>query len=292
MATSISRRGLLGSAAAFAGTSLLQAKTLKTVGVQLYTVRSVIGKNPKTKETVEAIEQIGLSRGRMHHAEPRLLSTAALKETRIKPVSLHLDTVMFMKQPGQAPRLHWITPKSKGFEYVVCPYIPPADRGGEDVMRRLGGDAESGGATRCNQNGLKLCYHNHAFEFEPVRAGSVHPPDVPMQTADPKLASLELDVMWARVAGVYPVTGRFCRSTQEGRTDALERCQQRCGSRGTTKEFHEISLKKSAPAAALTLRNCSRLLRRRVCSTTLWSRIRRRAIRLCRFGRATSIWSI
>lgn len=201
MTRSISRRGLLGSAAAFAGASLLQARTLKTVGVQLYTVRSVIG--TKTKETVEAIEQIGY---REAECIMQNLDTvyAALKQTKIKPVSLHLDTAMFMKQQDRLPAA-LDNAKSKGFDYVVCPYIAPADRGGEDVIRRLGETLNQAGQ-KCNQNGLKLCYHNHAFEFEPVKGKEGNLLDVLMQTADPKLVSLELDVMWARVAGVDPVT--------------------------------------------------------------------------------------
>ena len=51
---------------------------------------------------------------------------------------------------------------------------------------------------------MHLCYHNHAFEFEPVATGG-NLLDVLMQTADPKLVSLELDIMWSRVAGVDPV---------------------------------------------------------------------------------------
>ena len=52
---------------------------------------------------------------------------------------------------------------------------------------------------------MHLCYHNRAFDFEPV-AGGGNLLDVLMQTAEPKLVSLELDIMWSRVAGVDPVT--------------------------------------------------------------------------------------
>ena len=53
---SISRRSFL-TAAAVASAASLHARALPVVGVQLYTVRRVLPKNPL--ETLRAIEQIG-----------------------------------------------------------------------------------------------------------------------------------------------------------------------------------------------------------------------------------------
>jgi len=93
--------------------------------------------------------------------------------------------------------------KSHGFQYVVCPYIAPADRGGADVIKKLGETLNKAGAT-CKGMGLQMCYHNHAFEFAPSGDGTLL--DILMSTVDPKLVMLELDVMWAQVAGVNPVS--------------------------------------------------------------------------------------
>jgi sugar phosphate isomerase/epimerase len=57
---------------------------------------------------------------------------------------------------------------------------------------------------RCKSAGIQLCYHNHAFEFEPVKEGG-NLLDVLMKNTDPKLVALELDIMWAKVGGVEPV---------------------------------------------------------------------------------------
>ena len=53
--------------------------------------------------------------------------------------------------------------------------------------------------------GLTMCYHNHAFEFAPSGSSGILL-DVLMKVTDPKLVSLELDMMWAQVAGVDPVS--------------------------------------------------------------------------------------
>jgi len=77
------------------------------------------------------------------------------------------------------------------------------DRGGVEVIRKLGDTLNAAGEL-CRKAGLTLCYHNHAFEYQPTPDGRLL--DVLMKTADPKLVSLELDVMWAHVGGADPVS--------------------------------------------------------------------------------------
>ena len=192
----LSRRVFI-SAAAAAGVA--GARTLRVVGVQLYTVRNVLPQKPL--ETLKAIEEIGY---REVEATAAGLDKmwAALKQTSLKAVSLHLDTALFTTEQDKLPAA-LDDAKKRGFEYVVCPYIAPKDRGGADVMRKLGETLSKAGAM-CRDAGLRLCYHNHAFEYQPSGSGTLL--DVLMETADAKLVGLELDVMWARVAGVDPVS--------------------------------------------------------------------------------------
>jgi sugar phosphate isomerase/epimerase len=126
----------------------------------------------------------------------------SLKQTRLKPVSVHLDTALFMKDKDKLPAALDDAAK-RGFQYVVCPYIAPADRGGVDVIKRLAATLSEAGE-RCRKAGLTLAYHNHAFEFEPV-AGMGNLLDVLMAESDKKLVTLELDIMWAQVGGVGPI---------------------------------------------------------------------------------------
>lgn len=173
----------------------LYGRTLPTLGVQLYTVRSVIGDKPL--ETLKALEAIGF---REVEATYGNLETIAplLKQTSLKPVSLHLDTAMFTRDQAKLqPAIE--NAKSKGFSYVVCPYVAQQDRGGPEVMKKLADSLNKAGEI-ANKNGLRLCYHNHAFEFAAAGSGTLL--DVLMQASDPKLVALELDVMWAQVAGV------------------------------------------------------------------------------------------
>ena len=184
---------LLGAAATPA-----LARTLKPIGVQLYTVRTILPEKPA--ETLKALEQIGY---REVEAVYNVLDKIwpDLKQTSMKPVSVHLDTMLFTRDRDKLPAA-LDNVKSKGFRYAVCPYIAPQDRGGVDVMRKLADTLNSAGEI-CRKSGMHLCYHNHAFEFEPAAEGTLL--DVLMKAADPKLVSLELDIMWSQVAGVDPV---------------------------------------------------------------------------------------
>lgn len=195
-----SRRSFLTSTIAATAATSSYARTLQTIGVQLYTVRSVITQKPL--ETLKAIQDIGYRE--IEATEDNLDKIwSAVQQTSLKPVSLHLATDLFTKYHDKLPPALDMA-KQHGFQYVVCPYIPPQERGGPEVMRKLG-ESLNGAGELCNKAGLELCYHNHAFEYQPQANGGTLL-DVLMETTKPKLVHLELDVMWATVAGVDPVS--------------------------------------------------------------------------------------
>ncbi|MFN0103027.1 MAG: sugar phosphate isomerase/epimerase family protein [Bryobacteraceae bacterium] len=195
----MNRRQALASLAA--GSLSLQARKMKNVGCQLYTLRSVIDSQPKA--ILDQLREAGYNeveavRGNL----PKIWD--ALKASKLKPVSLHIDTRLFTAEQDKL-NAALDDAKAKGFKYVVCPYIAPADRGGVDVIKKLADTLNKAGA-KCKAAGTQLCYHNHAFEFEPVAGGKGNLLDVLMESTDPALVGLELDIMWAAVGGVDPIT--------------------------------------------------------------------------------------
>lgn len=191
------RRRFLAAGAASA--VRLPGAKLTTVGVQLYTLRNII--NEKPLEVLQALERIGFRECEVIQGNMDKIWDS-LRQTRLKPVSLHLDTAMFTRDEAKLPAA-LEDAKKRGFSYVVCPYIAPQDRGGVDVIKRLAETLNKAGKV-CAESGLKLAYHNHAFEFEPAGDGTLL--DVLMSASDPELVTLELDIMWSRVAGVDPVS--------------------------------------------------------------------------------------
>ena len=191
------RRALLGAAAGTLATAW--ARTLKTIGVQLYTVRDVLPRNPL--ETLEALDQIGYREAEVVAASLDAI-WPSLQKTKLKPVSIHVDSGLFLA--GQESRVDAAIADAarRGFAYVVYPYVPPARRSGLEGMRRLA-ERLNGAGERCRKAGMRLCYHNHAFEYDP-KEGKM-PLEVLMENTDKNLVGLELDIFWASVAGHDPV---------------------------------------------------------------------------------------
>jgi sugar phosphate isomerase/epimerase len=193
---SISRRALLGAAAA----TPLWAKSLKTIGVQLSTVRNVLPQKPA--ETLAALEKIGY---REVEASQAVIETAwgSLQKTALQVVSVDADPGLFAA--GREAQLDVAIADARGrhIEYFVYPDVPPGERGGLDAFRRLAERLNLAGE-KCRKAGLALCYHNHAFEFD---SGAARVPiDLLMEITDEKLVGLELDTFWTSVAGFDPVT--------------------------------------------------------------------------------------
>lgn len=193
------RRTFLKTAAMAAGASVASAKKLQTLGVQLYTVRSILPEKPL--ETLKALDEMGYREAEVVRASMDKIWDS-LKQTRLKPVSLHIDTPLFLSKVAELPAALDDAAK-RGFKYAVCPYIAPQDRGGVPVIEKLAANLNEAGA-KCKAAGLTLAYHNHAFEFEAAGAAGTLL-DVLMAKTDPKLVQLELDVFWAAVAGADPV---------------------------------------------------------------------------------------
>ena len=59
---------------------------------------------------------------------------------------------------------------------------------------------------KCKAAGIQLCYHNHAFEYEPLddSAGKTGY-DVFIDEFDSQLCKFELDVFWAAIGGWDPM---------------------------------------------------------------------------------------
>lgn len=194
------RRDLLKSipVAAALPAARLAAAQLQTIGVQLYTVRSVLPQKPA--QTLRAIQAIGYREieatwGGLDRLWP------FIQDTHMKAVSVHLDNTMM--NAGKEDELARAIEQAKkwGFSYAVFPYLPPAERGGLDKFRALTDKLNRAGE-KCRAAGLHFCYHNHAFEFEPMDGTTGF--QVMMDRLDKNLCGFEMDCFWVSVAGHDP----------------------------------------------------------------------------------------
>lgn len=200
-----SRRSWLGAAAATFGLTgkLDAAGAGMPLGVQLYTVRNIIGKAPE--DTLKRIAAIGYTE--VETGRDTLDALAPLlAKYKLKVVSTHAEIPLItgawggQKEVSMEEAIESL--KRNKVEYMVFPYVMPRDRGGAEAYRKFADQLNVAGA-KCRAAGIKFGYHNHAFEFEGEEGGRAI--DILMDRLDPKLVFFELDVFWVSVAGHDPV---------------------------------------------------------------------------------------
>jgi sugar phosphate isomerase/epimerase len=203
----ITRRSLIGSTiAAFAPAC---ARKPHTLGVQLYTVRDLVLVRPE--KTLRAIAAMGYRELEMMRTQVIPLAPY-LKSGDLRPVSLHFETPLITQNwdawkhadmPAVERRVTFdeviSLARDHGFEYLVFNYLTPEERLDLDFYSELA-EKLNVAADRCRSAGLRFCYHNHDFEFEPKTGGT--PMDFLLAHLDRDLVRLELDIFWTSVAGV------------------------------------------------------------------------------------------
>lgn len=212
-----------GSSAAATGAPVNPgAFSIKNVGLQLYTVRDAMGKDPDGTlaavaaagyHLVETAGMYGRSAGDLR---------ALFDKHGIRTTSGHYALAELEANPETV----FTTAKTLGQEYVTVPWLDPAQRTVEtfgSLPARLNKLGEQARAV-----GLKIAYHNHDFEFQKF-GGSTTVMERLLANTDPALVSFELDGYWAFKAGLAPAElvarypGRFVMLHLKDSTAAPEK---------------------------------------------------------------------
>lgn len=170
------------------------ASRLGKIGIQLYTVRDVL--KTEFEGTLARIGAIGYREvefaGYFDHTAEQV--KAALSSAGLAAPSTHVGPDNLGK--SWDPVLNMA--KAIGHEYVIVAWIPEEQRKTIDDWKRIADQMNQAG-TACRAAGIQFAYHNHNFEFVPID-GRV-PYDVLLESTDPSLVKLELDLFWATFAG-------------------------------------------------------------------------------------------
>ena len=191
-------------------------------GLALYTLRDAMGEDPKgTLETVyddgyAYIEAAGYADGKFYNMTPQDFKSF-LESIDIKPVSTHQGSITLENADQMIADV-----KAAGFEYFVVP-VPPMGMFTFDAeARTMGMDGTAKELTdilttlgkKCKEQGLKLLYHNHDFEYKENAEGIV-PIEYMLENTDPEFVNFQMDLYWVTKAGADPVAyfekypGRF-----------------------------------------------------------------------------------
>ena len=169
------------------------------VALELYTVRD------ETRHdfagTLKRVAHIGYAGvefagyGNLNSSE----MSALLAETKLKAVSSHLG-LDALESPQLDASIRYC--QDIGCSIIVLPSLPKEYRTQEGI-KVLAPRLDAIGR-QCLEHGITFGYHNHDFEF--TRVGAIYLLDYLLETTDPSLVKIELDVYWAAYAGVDPVS--------------------------------------------------------------------------------------
>ena len=185
---------------------------LDRIGVQLYTVRSLMAED--VAGTLAAVAAIGYREvefaGYFDHPPDEIRAMLDANGLTAPATHVGLDLVR-----GDALYASIESAQTIGIGWLVVPSLAEELRTA-DGYREVARILNEAGATAASA-GIRVGYHNHAFEFEPVGDDPAGPTGytVLVENLDPALVDLEIDFHWLEVGGAdalalfeaYP--GRF-----------------------------------------------------------------------------------
>ena len=198
------RREFLGTAGAITLGSMLppacrpaHGAKLEKIGIQLYTVRDQM--KADFEGTLAHIAQIGYKEVEFagYFDRTPVDVRAILERNGLTAPATHL-----MSDNPDGWKKAVDLAKAVGHDYLVAPWIPQEKRMTLDGWKRIAEEFNRVGQV-AKDAGIQFAYHNHDFEF-PKMEGQV-PYDLLLQSTDPKLVQLEIDLYWLTRGGQDPL---------------------------------------------------------------------------------------
>jgi sugar phosphate isomerase/epimerase len=190
---------------------IAEARTLKTIGLQLYTVRFALRKD--IEGTLAKVAAIGYREVEFagDFDEPPNAVRAMLDRQGLTAPSAHVDYSVVEKKWSQSiERGHAL-----GHKYLICSDIDEKQRALPDGWKRAAELFQRAGEAG-QKAGIQFGYHNHTFEFQPDKSlGGKLPYDFLLAETDPHLVKMEMDLCWITEGRQDPLTyfhrypGRF-----------------------------------------------------------------------------------
>jgi len=214
----MNRRTFIGTtAAATLATAARSAWTTESahkigrIGLQLYTVREAM--KTDVAGTIAKVASTGYQEvefaGYFDHSPQDI--RALLDKNGLASPSCHVGYDLVEKRWPETLD----AAKIVGHRYIICPWIDEKQRAEPSGWQRAAELFNKAGEAS-KKAGIQFGYHNHSFEFDPAESlGGKLPYDFLLETLDPQLVTMELDLCWISVAGKDPVAyfekypGRF-----------------------------------------------------------------------------------
>jgi sugar phosphate isomerase/epimerase len=208
------------------GTSMTQAKKVKNVGVNLYSLREPMGLDPigtlteLAKIGYKVIESAPSAKGNYYGLKPKEIKQV-MQDLGLVLASGHaIINTNWQKSIDEAAEA--------GQTYLLAPMLPAKGqtvdnyKKAAEVFNKMGED--------CKKSGIIFGFHNGTTEFEKENGQVLY--DVLLDNTDASLVKMELDLGWAMVAGAKPehyfekYKGRFplwhIKDIKQGKDESIE----------------------------------------------------------------------
>ena len=202
------RRFIKNSAITLAGATLFSGKLLaaknpkEITGIQLYSVRDEMKKDPSG--TLKQLADMGYK-----HVEHANYVNRKFYGYSVNEFKKILDDLGLKMPSGHTVMRneHWDNSKKDftdewkytvedaavlGQQYVISPWLDESLRKNYDDMKRYMEVFNKSGEL-CKKSGMKFGYHNHDFEFS-QKLNGIKVYDIIMQNTDPALVAQQLDI--------------------------------------------------------------------------------------------------
>jgi len=185
---------MAADAAADAGKPMLTAP----VGLQLYSLRTQFQHDgvPKTLDRVKALGFKYVELAGTYNL-PADKFKAMLDERGLIPISGHFPYDRFKNEPEKVA----VEAKALGLQYAGCAWISHKAPFNEQAARDAITVFNKAGRVLAD-NGVKLYYHNHGYEFHPYQDGTLF--DLMLKETDPTLVFFQMDILWVILPGQDP----------------------------------------------------------------------------------------
>jgi len=171
----------------------------QTPGMEAYTYRESFKKD--VAATLDTIKALGITELESS-PNPNGLSPEAfhkmLDERNMTCPVIGAGYEDIVKDPAEVAR----KAKVLGAKYVMVAWIPHKKEFTLEDAQKAAADFNRVGKV-LQENGITFCYHNHGYEFQPYKNGTLF--DYLAENTDPKYVSFEMDMLWAFHGGQDPI---------------------------------------------------------------------------------------
>lgn len=169
------------------------------IGLQLYSLRNQFSKD--VNSSLDTVHNFGIQYVELAgtYNIPPAKFKEDLKTKGLEAKSGHFPYEKFRDNPEEIATVA----KELGLEYAGCAWIPHKGDVFDEATARQAIEVFNKAGEALAKHGIKFFYHNHGYEFQPYKDGTLL--DLIMAETKPDLVSFEMDVYWIVHPGQDPV---------------------------------------------------------------------------------------